>query len=89
MANASAQAERIRAALAGSLITEVRGEGLLLGLRAGARAGALKKKLQEQRILVGGSSEPEVLRLMPPLTVSDAAVDSLLTAIHDFGASQP
>ena len=89
MANASAQAERIRAALDGSLITEVRGEGLLLGLRAGARAGALKKKLQEQRILVGGSSEPEVLRLMPPLTVSDAAVDSLLTAIRDFGASQP
>jgi acetylornithine/succinyldiaminopimelate/putrescine aminotransferase len=89
MANASAQAERIRAALAGSFITEVRGEGLLLGLRAGAQAGALKKKLQEQRILVGGSSEPEVLRLMPPLTVSDEAVDALLSAIRDFGASQP
>ena len=89
MANATRQAGRIRSALAGSCITEVRGEGLLLGLKAGAQAAALKKKLQEQRILVGGSSEPEVLRLMPPLTVSDAAVDSLLAAIRDFGASHP
>ncbi|HSN18245.1 MAG TPA: aminotransferase class III-fold pyridoxal phosphate-dependent enzyme [Gammaproteobacteria bacterium] len=84
MANAARQAGRIRAALAGSVITEVRGEGLLLGLKAGTHASTLKKKLQEQRILVGGSSAPEVLRLMPPLTVSDAAVDSLLAAIRGF-----
>lgn len=84
MANATAQAARIRAGLVGSMVTEVRGEGLLLGLKAGARAAALKKELQDQRILVGGSSDPEVLRLMPPLTVSDAAVDALLAAIRGF-----
>jgi acetylornithine/succinyldiaminopimelate/putrescine aminotransferase len=85
MDNAAAQARRIRAGLAGSGISEVRGEGLLLGLKAGPKAGTLKKHLQERHILVGGSSDPEVLRLMPPLNVSDAAVDSLLTAIHDHG----
>jgi len=84
MANAARQAGRIRAALAGSIVTEVRGEGLLLGLKVGAQAGALKKQLQEQRILVGGSSAAEVLRLMPPLTVSDAAVDTLAAAIRGF-----
>ena len=84
MANATAQAARIHAGLAGSVVTEVRGEGLLLGLKAGAHAAALKKKLQEQRILVGGSSDPEVLRLMPPLTVSTAAVETLLAAIRGF-----
>ncbi|MFI4920979.1 MAG: aspartate aminotransferase family protein [Gammaproteobacteria bacterium] len=89
MANASAQEQRIRAALAGSFIREVRGAGLLLGLKAGRHAAALKKYLQGQRILVGGSSDAEVLRLMPPLNVSDAAVDSLLEAIKSFGASHP
>ncbi|HEY1991469.1 MAG TPA: aminotransferase class III-fold pyridoxal phosphate-dependent enzyme [Gammaproteobacteria bacterium] len=84
MANATRQAQRIRQALAGSMVTEVRGEGLLLGLKAGGQAGMLKKQLQEQRILVGGSSDAEVLRLMPPLTVSDAAVDTLLAAIRGF-----
>lgn len=86
MQNATRQAIRIRAALQGSCISEVRGEGLLLGLKAGARAMALKKYLQEQHILVGGSSDPEVLRLMPPLCVCDAEVDRLLTAVRAFGA---
>jgi len=89
MDNAAAQATRIRADLADSVVTEVRGEGLLLGLKAGAHAAALKKKLQEQRILVGGSSDPEVLRLMPPLTVSTQAVEALLAAIREFGGSRP
>jgi acetylornithine/succinyldiaminopimelate/putrescine aminotransferase len=84
MQNAARQATRIRAGLAGSLVTEVRGEGLLLGLQAGTQAAALKKALQAQRILVGGSSDPEVLRLMPPLGVSDAAVDALLAAVRGF-----
>ncbi len=84
MANASAQAARIRAGLAGSMVTEVRGEGLLLGLKVDGYAVALKKKLQEQGILVGGSSDPEVLRLMPPLTISIAAVETLLAAIRSF-----
>jgi acetylornithine/N-succinyldiaminopimelate aminotransferase len=85
MANATAMAARIRASLQGSFITEVRGEGLLLGLRSGKHATALKEHLQKQRILVGGSSDPEILRLMPPLNVSIEAVDTLLATIHEFG----
>jgi acetylornithine/N-succinyldiaminopimelate aminotransferase len=84
MANATAQAKRIRAGLKGSVVSEVRGEGLLLGLKAGVHAAALKKKLQAQCILVGGSSDPEVLRLMPPLNVSTETVEALLAAIRGF-----
>ncbi len=84
MANATAQATRIRKGLKGSVVSEVQGEGLLLGLKAGVQAAALKKKLQEQRILVGGSSDPQVLRLMPPLNVSSEAVEALLAAIRGF-----
>jgi|SRR5579859_4967811 len=88
MANATAQEQRIRAGLVGSVISEVRGAGLLLGLKAGQHAKALKKHLQERHILVGGSNDAAVLRLMPPLNVSAAAVDSLLAAIRAYGAAQ-
>jgi len=50
------------------------------------RAGALKTFLQEKRILVGGSADPDVLRLMPPLTVRDSSIDALLEAIASFPA---
>ncbi len=89
MAKASRQAARIRAGLAGSCVSEVRGEGLLLGLKASGKAAALKKYLQEQHILVGGSSDPDVLRLMPPLGITDAAVDKLLAAIQAFSRGKP
>ncbi len=85
MDNAAAQAARIRKVLAGSFVTEVRGEGLLLGLKCGGHASSLKKELQESRILVGGSSDPEVLRLMPPLSVSASAVEALLSVILRSG----
>ena len=89
MANAADQERRIRAGLAGSFISEVRGAGLLLGLKAGQHAKPLKKFLQERHILVGGSNDAAVLRLMPPLNVSDTAVDNLLTAIRDYGSTHP
>ncbi len=79
---------RIKQGLAGSVVTQVHGEGLLLGLRAPGVAKDLKARLQEQRILVGGSGDPEVLRLMPPLTVTDESVESLLSAIHGFGKAK-
>ena len=85
MAHATACAATLRAGLQGSVVTGVRGEGLLLGLEAGPQAAALKKHLEKARILVGASSDPAVLRLMPPLNLSDAALDALLAAVHAFG----
>jgi len=75
---------RIREGLAGTAVSAVHGEGLLLGLRVPGRAAALKTFLQDRRILVGGSGDADVLRLMPPLTVRDSSVATLLGAIAAF-----
>ena len=88
MANATNAAARLRQGLIGSVVTEVLGEGLLLGLRS-AHAAALKKHLMKLNILVGGSGDATVLRLMPPLNVSAEALQALITAIHAFAPEQP
>lgn len=84
MARAQEASRLIQQGLGGTVVNKVQGEGLLLGLRAGCQAGALKKFLQSRRILVGGSGDPEVLRLMPPLNLSDEAIQALLDAVHEF-----
>ncbi len=84
IARARAASARICSGLAGTIVTEVRGLGLLLGLVAGDRASALKAQLQDAGFLVGGSADPAVLRLMPPLNVSDRAIDGLVEAIRAF-----
>lgn len=86
MAKATAAAARLREELMGSVVAEVLGEGLLLGLRSD-HAAALKKHLLTRNILVGGSADPTVLRLMPPLNVSGEALQALITAIHAFEVS--
>jgi len=76
--------DMIRQGLKGTCVAEVAGSGLLLGLRVPGGAAKLKAHLLKQRILVGGSGDPEVLRLMPPLNLSLVAVSALLDAVHSF-----
>jgi acetylornithine/succinyldiaminopimelate/putrescine aminotransferase len=87
-ARAAQAGETIRRGLAGTVVRQVRGAGLLLGLACGAHAPALKAFLESRRILVGGSADPAVLRLMPPLTLADASIALFLDAVHDFSAAQ-
>ena len=84
MASALVIEDQIRRGLAGTCVAEVAGAGLLLGLKVPGGAARLKAHLLGQRILVGGSSNPEMLRLMPPLTLTPAAVSALLDAVHAF-----
>ena len=53
-------------------IEGVRGRGLLLGVRLPATTTApeLQAKLFSKRILTGSSEDPQVLRLIPPLTIT-------------------
>ena len=69
----SAWLRRELAAVTG--VEEVRGRGLLLGLKLGQKASDVQKRLLEHHIIVGTSAEPNVLRLLPPLilTKEDAA----------------
>jgi acetylornithine aminotransferase/acetylornithine/N-succinyldiaminopimelate aminotransferase len=75
----------------GPVVEEVRGRGCLMGLKLDRPAGPVKDALREHGVLVGGSSHPRVMRLMPPLVVSDDDVrtfsDTLRTVL-DGGAAE-
>ena len=81
MDRALAVEAQLRKGLAGTCVNTVRGEGLLLGLQVQGGGARLKQQLYSKRILVGGSSNPDVLRLMPPLNLSSLAVEALLEAV--------
>lgn len=56
-----------------SVIAEVRGEGLLIGLRAEVPYGELVDAARAEKLLTVGAGE-NVVRLLPPLIVSDEEV---------------
>ena len=60
-----------------SIIAEVRGEGLMLGLRLHAPNVDFAVAARAQRILVIPAGD-NVVRLLPPLTVTDAEMDEAL-----------
>jgi acetylornithine/N-succinyldiaminopimelate aminotransferase len=55
------------------LIAEVRGEGLLIGLRSIVPSSDLVKELHEEKMMTVAAGD-NVLRLLPPLIVSDAEI---------------
>jgi acetylornithine/succinyldiaminopimelate/putrescine aminotransferase len=77
----------LRAALANQTWLAIRGAGLLLGLDVGAQAAALKAQLLDRGLVVGGSSDPAVLRLLPPLNIPHPALAELAAAIDAFGTA--
>ena len=77
----------LTSALKHTTVEELRGIGLLLGLKS-AHAARLKAHLLSKRILIGGSSDPNVLRLMPPLNVRESSLELLVDEIRIFGDQQ-
>jgi acetylornithine/N-succinyldiaminopimelate aminotransferase len=65
-------------------VPAVQGRGLLIGLRLGRPAAPVQCALFERRILTGTASDPEVLRLMPPLTLSRDEADMLLAGLREL-----
>jgi acetylornithine/succinyldiaminopimelate/putrescine aminotransferase len=57
------------------------GKGLLLGLRLDRPAADVQQRLFGRRILTGTSSDPNVLRLLPPLSFSGSEADMLLAGL--------
>jgi acetylornithine aminotransferase/acetylornithine/N-succinyldiaminopimelate aminotransferase len=56
-------------------VVRVRGTGFLLGLEFSENAAAIHKALLERKIITGTSSDPKVLRLLPPLCLGKCEVD--------------
>ena len=61
---------------------KVWGRGLLIGLDFGRPAAEVQRGLFTRRILTGTSSDPNVLRVMPPLTLSGKEADLLLAGLR-------
>ncbi len=69
-----------------SVIAEVRGRGLLLGLRLHVPAAAFMAHLRESRLLSVGATE-NVVRLLPPLNIEEQHVKEALTALSSACAA--
>jgi acetylornithine/N-succinyldiaminopimelate aminotransferase len=61
-------------------VVAVHGRGFLLGIEF-KDAAAVHKKLLDRKIITGTSSNPKVLRLLPPLCLREEHVDMLVSAI--------
>ncbi|RZJ57494.1 MAG: aminotransferase class III-fold pyridoxal phosphate-dependent enzyme [Hymenobacter sp.] len=64
---------------------EIRGRGLMLGIKYDFPVKELRDKLlSEYHIFVGNASDPTVLRLLPPLNITQAEVDRFLEALYEL-----
>jgi acetylornithine/N-succinyldiaminopimelate aminotransferase len=74
------------------ILSEVRGEGLLIGLKAVLPSGDLVAALRDQKLLTVGAGE-NVVRFLPPLIVSEAEIEEsvqrLERACVTLSAHQP
>ncbi len=64
-----------------AVIAEVRGEGLLIGLRAVVPSGDLVDELRAERMITVAAGD-NVVRLLPPLIVSEAEVADAVARIE-------
>ena len=69
-----------------SIVEEIRGQGLLLGLKLedSLTAKDLQQALFSQHILTGSSNDTQVLRLLPPLTLNSDEADCFLEAMESI-----
>jgi acetylornithine/N-succinyldiaminopimelate aminotransferase len=64
-------------------VVRVRGRGLLLGLEFADKAKPIHEALLERRIITGTSSDPNVLRLLPPLCLQQVEVDLFVEVLSE------
>jgi acetylornithine/N-succinyldiaminopimelate aminotransferase len=65
-------------------IAGVRGCGYLLGIELQQKAAELHQKLLERKVITGTSSDPHVLRLLPPLCLKRDEIDLFVGALRDI-----
>jgi acetylornithine/succinyldiaminopimelate/putrescine aminotransferase len=84
VARASEVERRVREALTGTPgLVEIRGHGCLLGLAFDEPVRPRIARLRERGILVGGSDDAQVMRLMPPLNLPFDAIEALAAGLRN------
>jgi acetylornithine/N-succinyldiaminopimelate aminotransferase len=61
-------------------VVAVHGLGFLLGIEFKENAAAVHQRLLDRKIITGTSSNPKVLRLLPPLCLEERHVDMLIAS---------
>ena len=65
-------------------ITKVKGKGLMLGVEFDFDVSALRKKMiMDKHIFTGGANNKNLLRILPPLTITTAAIDTFIVALKE------
>jgi acetylornithine/N-succinyldiaminopimelate aminotransferase len=83
IANAVEVGEHLARSAAALGVRKVSGRGLLLGLHLERPAVEVQRALFGRRILTGTATDPQVLRLLPPLSFSRREADLLLGALAE------
>lgn len=66
-----------------SFVKTIKGRGLMLGLEFENEVGPLRKELIfKHRIFTGGSSNKNLIRILPPLNVKQKHLDQLFTSLN-------
>ncbi|MEO0363950.1 MAG: aminotransferase class III-fold pyridoxal phosphate-dependent enzyme [Pseudomonadota bacterium] len=86
VANAAARETQVREQCITGPVTGVQGRGMLLGLKTQPPARVVRDALLDQDILTGTSADPNVLRLLPPLNTTEAAIEQLAAALQGIGS---
>jgi len=81
MENVRDLSAQIAAALPLGPVTGLQGKGFLLGLKCSRPAKEVQSELLSRNLLTGSSSDPQVVRLLPPYVMQQAHVDELLTGL--------
>ncbi len=63
-------------------VTDISGRGLLIGLTLDRPAAGVQRALFESRVLTGTAGDPNILRLMPPLSFSRTEANLLIDALR-------
>ncbi len=63
-------------------VKTLRGKGGLLGIEFNENCKPIHQKLLENKIITGTSSDPKVLRLLPPLCVKKEEIDLLIETLR-------
>jgi len=85
MDNVRTLSDEIRRHAVTGPVESIQGKGFLLGLRCRRPARNVQAALLDRDILVGTSSDPNVVRLLPPLTLEKQHVAKLVSALCDIG----
>ncbi|MEO6390615.1 MAG: aminotransferase class III-fold pyridoxal phosphate-dependent enzyme [Pyrinomonadaceae bacterium] len=90
LANVKAVEAHLRSRLAViPSVAKVHGSGFLLGIEFTGPAAPIHQALLDQNIITGTSSDPNTLRLLPPLCLQRADADQFVDALKEILKQKP